>query len=133
MPAGAGGDRALVDDLDESDLSGRRHVGARAELPAVAPDVDDADDLAVFLAEEGEGALRLLVELHLVGHDRALSITRSFTSSSISRSWACGDGLEVREVEAQPVGRLWEPAWRTWVPSTLRSAQWSRWVAEWWR
>jgi len=40
-------------------------VGAAAEFSAVAADVDDADELAVFVAEKGEGALGLFVELGL--------------------------------------------------------------------
>jgi hypothetical protein len=67
--ARAGGDRHLGDDFDEADLTRGGDVGAAAELAAVAADVDDADDLAVLVAEEGEGALGLLVEIGLVGVD----------------------------------------------------------------
>jgi hypothetical protein len=39
--------------------------------------------------------------------------------------------LEVREVEAQPLGRDQRALLRTWSPSTWRSAACSRCVAEW--
>jgi hypothetical protein len=84
--ARAGGDGHLGDDLDEADFAGGGNVRAAAELAAVAADVDDADELAVFVAEEGEGALGLFVEFGLVGVDRALSMTLALTSCSTSRS-----------------------------------------------
>ena len=67
--AGPGRDGAFRNDLHQGDLRDGADMGASAQFAAVAPDVDDADDPAVFVAEEGERALRLLVELGLVGED----------------------------------------------------------------
>jgi hypothetical protein len=78
-------------------------MGAGAELAAVAADVDDAHDLAVLLAEEGEGALGLLVEVHLVGLDLRVLEDLLVDQLLDLAELRVRDRLEVREVEAQAV------------------------------
>ena len=58
-PAHARGNRALGNDAEEADLAGRAGVGTAAEfhgipvqLPCPAADLDNADHVAVFVAEE---------------------------------------------------------------------------------
>jgi hypothetical protein len=82
---------------------GRRDMGARAELAAVAADVDDAHDLPVLLAEEGERALGLLVKVHLVGLDPRVVEDPLVDELLDLAELGVGHGLKVREVEAQPV------------------------------
>ncbi len=130
--AGAGGDGHLGDDLDEADLARGRHVGAAAEFAAVAADVDHADDLAVLVAEEGEGALGLLVEVGLVGFDAGVvddllvhQTAPSRAAAQVSSASKCEKSKRMRS------GVFDVPAWRTWVPRTLRSAQWIRCAAVW--
>ena len=78
----------------------------RAELAAVAADVDDAHDLAVFLAEEGEGALGLLVEVDLVGLDLRVVDDPLVHELLDLPELGVGHRLEMGEVEAQPVRRV---------------------------
>src|SRR5688500_20296530 len=72
-PAGSGRDGHFSDDLDETDLAGGGDVGAAAEFSAIAADIDDANDAPVFVPEEGEGAIRLFVELGVVRGDGRVS------------------------------------------------------------
>ena len=52
--AQVGADRALADDLDRADVTGGAHVGAAAELDR-RPSLEDTHDVAVLVAEEGDG------------------------------------------------------------------------------
>ena len=52
--AGAGGDGGLGGDFEVADFSGGLDVGAAAEFLAPAAEVHDADDVSVFIAEEGD-------------------------------------------------------------------------------
>ena len=56
-------------DLDEADFASRAHMGAAAEFATVASDIDDADDVAIFIAKKGEGVSRFLLKFSLVGFD----------------------------------------------------------------
>ena len=70
--AQVGADRALADDLDQTDVAGRAHVRAAAQLDRRSR-LEHAHDVAVLVAEEGDGALRLGVALgHLRGTDRGV-------------------------------------------------------------
>jgi hypothetical protein len=104
--ARAGGDGHLGDDFDEADFAGGGNVRAAAEFAAVAADVHDADELAVFVAEEGEGALGLLVEFGLVGVDLGVVDDLGVDELLDLEELGVRDGFEVREVEAHAVGGL---------------------------
>ena len=74
--AHAGGDRALADHRDQADVAGAAHMGAAAQLDRPAERIlavlagalahrDDADLVAIFLAEQRAGAgLARLVHAH---------------------------------------------------------------------
>ena len=102
--AGAGGDCAFGDDLEETDLAGGVDVGAAAQLAAVTADVDHADSCAILLAEKGEGALGLGVEVCLVALDLGVIEDAPVDDALDLLELRGGDGLEVREVEAHAVG-----------------------------
>src|SRR5688500_6481536 len=68
----AGGDCHFGDDLDQPDLTGRGNVRAAADLATVSADIDHAHNLAVFVAEERERALGLLVEFGFVRFDASV-------------------------------------------------------------
>ncbi len=79
-------------------------MGAAAELAAVAADVHHAHALAVFLAEEGEGALGLGVEVGLVAGDGGVIEDAPVDDALDLAELAGRDCLEVGEVEAHAVG-----------------------------
>ena len=104
--AGAGGDGHLGDDLDDADLAGGGHVRAAAEFLGIAADVDDADALAVFVAEEGEHVIGLLVVVDLVDLDRGVLQDLPIDELLALLDLRVGQRLEMGEVEAHPVGGL---------------------------
>ena len=68
--ADAGSNRTLADDLEAADLSGVLDVGAAAELGGPALNINNADDLAVLLAEQSHSAQLLgLFDGHLLDSD----------------------------------------------------------------
>ena len=103
---GAGGDGHLGDDFDKADFAGGADVGAAAELAAVTADIDDADELAVFVAEEREGSFGFLVELSLVGFDLGVVDDLGVDELLDLEELGVRDGFEVREIEAHAVGGL---------------------------
>ena len=54
--AEVGADRRLGHDLHGTDVAERPHVGAAAQLDRVPAGLEHADDVAVLVAEEGDGA-----------------------------------------------------------------------------
>ena len=56
--AHAGADRRLAEQLDQAELAGAVHVRAAAQLAGVVADLDDADLVAVLLAEQRHRAHR---------------------------------------------------------------------------
>src|SRR5437667_5580273 len=105
-PAHPRGDRPLVDDLEEADLSCLLEVGASAELGREVADPDDADAGPVLLAEHGERTqLERRVEL---GPERAHDevVTDLLVDEILDlRQLAILHLPAVTEVEAKPVGR----------------------------
>ncbi len=98
-------DRALADDLDRADVAGGAHVGAAAQLGRVRTGLEHPHDVAVLVAEEGDGAellgelLRGLVVAHrIVGED--LGVGEVLDADELVGR----DGLVVAEVEPQAVG-----------------------------
>src|SRR6266511_2743385 len=51
-PPGSRADGSLRENREGTDLGGRAHVGAATELARIARHLDDADDVAVLLAEQ---------------------------------------------------------------------------------
>ena len=94
------------DDLDHADFAGGGDVGATAEFTTVATDIDDADNVTVLIAEEGEGAFRLFVELGFVGlHRRVIDDLFVYELFDLANLRRC-HGLEMREVETHPLRRF---------------------------
>src|SRR5580692_8797925 len=104
--ARACGDGAFGHDFHQPDFARGGDMGAAAEFAAIAADIDDADDLAVFVAKEGEGALRLLVELGLVGLDLRIVDYPLVDELFDFEELRMRDGLEMRKIKAQPIGCL---------------------------
>ena len=102
--AGAGGDCSFGDDFNEADFAGGGNVGAAAEFAAVTASVHDAHGLAVFLAEEGEGAFGFFVELGFVGGDGGVFEDALVDETLDLTELGGSDGLEVGEIEAETVG-----------------------------
>ena len=71
-PANTGANTALADDLEQADLRRVADMAAAAQLQAVVADLHDADDIAVFLAEQRHSAHcfrfsdRLVLDVHVV-------------------------------------------------------------------
>src|SRR5919109_1585391 len=98
----------LLHALDEltGALGGVRGVGAAAELDRVVADLHDADEIAVFLAEQCDRALVLrFVERRLV--DRDLVVIHGFAIRELLGllEHVPRHRRVVREVEPQPAGR----------------------------
>ena len=67
---------------------------------------DNANDIAVLLAKQGDSAGGLgLVDTHDAGHDRLGSEDLLVDQVLDSLELLGGQGLEVREIEAQVLGR----------------------------
>ena len=98
-------DRALADDLDRADVAGRPHVRAAAELDRRAG-LEDAHDVAVLVAEEGDRAQLLGLGLRrLEGPHRRVGQRLGVGQALDLLDLLGRDRLVVGEVEAQPVGR----------------------------
>ncbi len=100
---------ALRDDLEEAELGGVARMRAAAQLTREAlralTDGDDAHDVAVLLAKQRDRAGRLrLLKAHLTGHDRLRGKDLGVHKSLDTGKLVGGHGLEVREIEAQPIG-----------------------------
>ena len=81
-------------------------MGAAAELDRLRSGSHDADDLAVLLAEKGDGACLLgLGPGHLFDADRRIAEDRPRDHVLDPREFVRRDRGEVAEVEAQTVGR----------------------------
>ena len=115
-PAHARRDRSFGNDGDDADVAGAVDMGAAAELDregAVRARAverrahrDDADLVAVLLAEEGAGAgLDRLVDGHELRHDRLVLQEHRVGDVLDLSDLVVGDRLRVAEVEAQAVGR----------------------------
>ncbi len=104
--ARACGDGHFSRDLDEADLARGRHVRAAAEFLGVAADVDQADELAVLVAEEGERVVGLPGIFDL-GRDDAGVVDDLLVDQLLDLAeLRLGELFEVREIEAQAVRRL---------------------------
>ena len=91
--------------MEHADLGGVGQVGAAAELNGVAlAHIHHADDLAVLLTEEGDGALLLgLFDGHFFGHN-VVAFQHGLVDQGTDLSQLLGSqGGEVGEVEAQAV------------------------------
>ena len=111
----------------------REDVGAAAELDRV-PHAHHADVVAVFLAEERDGApaLGLGDRQHLgLGGDVAQHLRVDQVLDLLPLSAVSGAQWE--KSKRSRSGATSEPFWATCSPRTCRSAQWSRCVAEWLR
>ena len=100
-----GADRALPQHLDRADHAEGVDVGAAAQLDRAVAGLDDPHDVAVLVAEEGDGADRLGVLLgRLVDPHRAVA-QHLLVGLGLDPGQDLGrDGLVVGEVEPQPVG-----------------------------
>ena len=108
--ADVGPRRGLGNDLEQADLGGAGGMGATAELTGermvLGAHRDDADDVAILLAKQGDSAGSLgLVNTHDAGHDRLGSEDLLVDQILDSLELLGGQGLEVREVKAQVLGR----------------------------
>src|SRR5436190_1559287 len=115
--AHARSDRALADDGDQADVAGAPHVGAAAKLDRPAECVaallaralahrDDADLIAILLAEQGAGAsLARLVHRHQARGDLVILQHHLVGDVLNTRKLFRTDRLRMHEVEAQPVRR----------------------------
>ena len=105
--AHARGDAALGGDLEEADVAGAAHVGAAAELRRVR--VHAAPRAPRRRTSRRTAPSRRTSAPPRASSPRcrrsALSRIQPLTRSSISLSCSVGQRLEVREVEAQAVGR----------------------------
>ena len=104
--ARAGGDGHLGDNLDDANLARGAHVRAAAEFLGEAADVDEADALAIFVAEERQHVVRLLVVVDLGAlHLRVIQHLRVDELLALL-DLRVRERLEVGEVKTHPVGRL---------------------------
>ena len=104
-PAEVGADRALADDLQRADVAEGAHVGAAAQLGRVRAGLEHPDDVAVLVAEEGDGAERLGLGLRrlVVAHRRVgedLGVGEVLDLADLLGR----EGVGRAEVEAQAVG-----------------------------
>src|SRR5580704_1956385 len=92
--------------LEQPDVAGAPHVRAAAELERLVADADDANVVAVLLAEHRDGAA-LLGLLDRQDVDLALGVRADIGVDEILdlALLLVGHRREVREVEAQPIGR----------------------------
>ena len=98
-------DAGFHDDLEQADVAGPRHVGTAAELDRIGADPEHAHLVAVFFAEQGDGA-GLFGGLHAHELDAGFDIAAYLL---VDEGFDLADfaGLErlvVREIEAQLVG-----------------------------
>ena len=103
-PADAGGHGPLGLDAEGAGLGGVVQVGAAAKLHGEVAHLHHPDGVAVLLAEHGHSALGLgLVNGQLLG-DHGIALQDGVVHQPVDlRQLLRGNGLEVGEVEAQPV------------------------------
>src|SRR3954468_1683642 len=115
-PAHARGDGALRDDGDDTDVAGAACMGAAAELDREGPvgalaagcpaHRDDADLVAVFLAEEGAGPrVDRFLDAHQLRHHRLVLEEHGVGDVGDAPYLLVADWLWMAEVEAQAVRR----------------------------
>ena len=113
--AHAGSDRALAHDLEDADIAGAPDMGAAAQLDGISvagppalgihAHADDADLLAIFLAEQRQRPLRdRLVGRHEMGLDRRVLQDLGVDQVLHRADLVMGHGLLVREIESEPPG-----------------------------
>ena len=103
---------AFFQNLDQSDLAGRRRVRAAAEFGREVADLDDADFVAILLAEQRHGVI--LVDGHVNRHvldDLDLFVAQDFFVDDVFDvlQLFVFDAGEVRKVKAQMIGRDQRP------------------------
>ena len=104
-PADVRGARALGEDREDPDLGGAGDVGAAAELARDALDLDDADPVAVLLAEQRHRAEALgLAAIHLDRANRGAVLDPAVDPLADRREVLGAEPAAVGEVEAQLVG-----------------------------
>ena len=117
-PAHPRGNRAFADDLEQPDIAGAAHMGPAAQLDRIGPLLalggaplsrthrDDADLVAVFLAEQGHraGGYRL-VGRHQPRRNRLVRADLRVHLGFDGVDLLAGQRLRVREVEPEIVGR----------------------------
>src|SRR6185437_10130617 len=97
-------DAAFRNDLEEPDVAGARNVRAAAQL-ARAADVEDADLVAVFFAEEHHGAVLLRPrDRHRARGNRCVVEDFRIDDCLDAPDLLVGERRTVREVEARLVG-----------------------------
>src|SRR6266511_4193803 len=126
-PAHPGPDRRLVQDLDHPELAGARGMGTAAQLARVVADLDDADLVAVLLAEQRHRAdpARLLLRgderVHLqVAHQHLVDLLLDVVQH------AGRYRLRGVEVKAQPTRCTISPGttcWTSWISTSPSSTQ----------
>ena len=103
-PAQVGADRRLADDLDGADVAGGAHVRAAAELDRGAG-LEDADDVAVLVAEERDRAHRFGLGLARLERSRPLVAEGLGVDEPLDLvDLLGGDRVVMREVEPEPIG-----------------------------
>ena len=100
----------LGDNLEQADLGSVGSMRTTAELAGerlvLGAHGNDADDVAILLAKQGDGAGGLgLVDAHDAGHDRLRCEDLLVDQVLNSLELLGGQGLKVREVKAQVLGR----------------------------
>ena len=103
--ADAGGNAAFADQLKRTDLGGVIQMGTAAELNGVAAHVDNADGIAVLLAEECSGSqLSGFLDGHFFRHD-VVALQNGVLNDLIDLGKLFGGQSRVMgEVKAQVIG-----------------------------
>ena len=102
----ARGHAAFAQDLEDADVARARDVRAAAQLHREIAHAQHAHVFLVFLAEQRDGAFRhRRVVGHLAGFGGGVPADLGVHEPLDLLQLIGGDRLEVREVEAQPVGR----------------------------
>lgn len=103
--AHAGGNRRLLENLEEAELGGVVCMGAAAELDGASADIDHADDVTVFFREKRHRALGLrLLLTHLGDGDRQAGKNQTVDQHLDLHQLVGGDSGEMGKVEAAAVG-----------------------------
>ena len=111
--ANAGGDRGLGDDLEQTDIAGAANMRAAAKLDGIGAvglgalvghaHGDDADLVAIFLAEQRQRALRDgLIRRHQMGLHRLVLQDHRVDEILDRDDLFVGHGFLMREVESEP-------------------------------
>src|SRR5690606_34075003 len=104
--ADAGGNAAFRNDLEETDIAGAADVGAAAQLGGELAELEHPYRIAVLLAEQRHGAaVDGLVVTHMLDMGGRIGADLLVHQPLDLGQLLGPDRLEMREVEAQPVGR----------------------------